>query len=354
MPRPFVTVLIDTFNHERFIEQAIVSVLEQDFSPSAMEVVVVDDGSTDRTAAVVQKFAPRVRYLWKPNGGQASAFNFSIPQARGEIVTFLDGDDWWAKSKLRTVVEFLEKNPGLGAVGHGYFEVDAGGRLLRRIVPEKTYFLQLNDREGAWLLDRVKGFLGASKVAIRRTVLERVLPVPEVLVYEADEFIWTLVVALSGAAVLDQPLLHYRFHESNLFMARHSDEQKARRRYRVLAGLLEHLPPRMKELGVAPELISAALASLQSDAEVLRLSLHGGKPWETFRAERAAYRLAYQKPNAGYRLFKALVLAVTLVMPPRQFYRLKNWYSRKGLRRLRRVLGEPTPAAPIVEGRMQT
>ncbi|HZS70819.1 MAG TPA: glycosyltransferase, partial [Candidatus Acidoferrum sp.] len=78
--RPFVSVLIDTYNHERFIEQAIASVLDQDFPASEMEVLVVDDGSTDRTPEVLRQFEPRVRVIRKANGGQASAFNAGIPQ----------------------------------------------------------------------------------------------------------------------------------------------------------------------------------------------------------------------------------------------------------------------------------
>ena len=96
LPKPYVTVLIDTYNHERFIEKAIASVLEQDYPSANVEVLVVDDGSTDRTAEMVQKFEPRLRLIRKANGGQASAFNVGIPQAHGEIVAFLDGDDWWA------------------------------------------------------------------------------------------------------------------------------------------------------------------------------------------------------------------------------------------------------------------
>jgi glycosyltransferase involved in cell wall biosynthesis len=70
MAKPFVSVLIDTYNHERFIEKALVSVLEQDFPAAEREVVVVDDGSRDRTPEVVGKFGPQVRLLRKENGGQ--------------------------------------------------------------------------------------------------------------------------------------------------------------------------------------------------------------------------------------------------------------------------------------------
>ena len=71
MGRPYISALIDTYNHERFIAQAIESVLAQDFPASEMEIVVVDDGSTDSTGTIVQNYAPRVRYLRKANGGQA-------------------------------------------------------------------------------------------------------------------------------------------------------------------------------------------------------------------------------------------------------------------------------------------
>ncbi len=71
MAKPRVTAIIDTYNHERFVEEAIVSVLEQDFSRSETEVIVVDDGLTDRTPEIVRKFEPRLRLIRKPNGGRS-------------------------------------------------------------------------------------------------------------------------------------------------------------------------------------------------------------------------------------------------------------------------------------------
>jgi glycosyltransferase involved in cell wall biosynthesis len=109
MAKPFVSLLIDTYNHEKFIEQAIVSALEQDFPAADREIIVVDDGSSDRTPAVVRKFELHVRLLRKKNGGQASAFNAGIPECKGEIVSFIDGDDWWASHKLQLAVGELEK-----------------------------------------------------------------------------------------------------------------------------------------------------------------------------------------------------------------------------------------------------
>jgi len=90
MPRPIVSVLIDTYNHERFIEEAVNSVLAQDFPASEREIVVVDDGSTDRTPDILRTFVSEIRVLTKANGGQASAFNCGIPECRGELIAFLE------------------------------------------------------------------------------------------------------------------------------------------------------------------------------------------------------------------------------------------------------------------------
>ncbi len=355
MARPFVSVVIDTYNHERFIEQAILSVLEQEgVSPAEREVVVVDDGSTDNTAAVVRKFAPRVRYLGKKNGGQASAFNAGIPETRGEIVAFLDGDDWWAKEKLRTVLEWLEKNPEAGAIGHGFYQVYANGQPPLLLLPEKRCRLQLGDVRGAQLFSHMRCFLGTSRLTVRRPVLDRILPIPEDLVVEADEFIFTLAVAISGAIVLDQPLFYYRLHSGNLYQFQSHDVANSRRKHNALAGLLRALPPRLEALGVSRQVAQTLLEPVWVDAERIRLGLDGGRPSQTFALERAAYRLSYKHAGPAYRLFNALVLGLTLLLPPRQFYRLRRWYADNSLHRLRRIVGDPTPAAPIVERRLET
>src|SRR5258708_6241114 len=113
--KPLITALVDTYNHERYIEQALVSVLEQGFWPAELEIVVVDDGSTDNTASIIQKFEPRVRHIRKKNGGQASAFNAGFAETSGEIVALLDGDDWWAEGKLAAVLKAFDQHPEASA-----------------------------------------------------------------------------------------------------------------------------------------------------------------------------------------------------------------------------------------------
>jgi glycosyltransferase involved in cell wall biosynthesis len=83
MSQPLITVLIDTYNYGCFIEQAIESVLSQDSRQDLIEILVMDDGSTDDTSERIKKYGPRFRYLYKPNGGQGSALSFGFPTRAG-------------------------------------------------------------------------------------------------------------------------------------------------------------------------------------------------------------------------------------------------------------------------------
>jgi glycosyltransferase involved in cell wall biosynthesis len=346
-----VTVLIDTYNHERFIEQAVTSVVEQDMSMDDVEIVVVDDGSTDRTPEIVRKFEPRVRLLRKPNGGQASAFNFALPQTRGEIIAMLDGDDWWAPQKLRRAIETMETNPDIGIVGHGQFESYSDGRPNGLVLPGRNYRFDLSSLQGAELFRHLAGFLGTSKMTIRRSVLNRILPVPEELLIEADEFIYTLASAIAPAIVLNEPLFYYGFHNGNLFQFEKYEPAKERRKMNVLEVLLRDLPSRLREFNVAQDAIDTIFRGTRVEIERMRLSLEGGSPLRTFAVERCAYRDSYRQVTWRYRLFQALVLMQTLLLPPQLFYRLRRWYSEKGLSRLRSWTGNPVPVVQIIEHR---
>jgi glycosyltransferase involved in cell wall biosynthesis len=349
MTRPAVTVLIDTFNHERFLREAIVSVLEQDFPAAETEILVVDDGSTDATAAIAGDFAPRVRYLRKENGGQASAFNFGIPQAQGEVIAFLDGDDWWKKNKLTAVMNAFDAYPQAGVVGHGIVQTDSERGESSELTPEHPGPFDMRTRQGAQTFRNYMCFLGTSRVAIRRAVLDRVLPIPEGLIVEADEFMSGLAVAYGGAVLLAEPLTHYRIHGDNLYQFSAKDSARMRRKMNVIACLAREWPGRLAAAGVGPEEIEIIVAPSRSMATRMKLRLDGGWPSETYRAERADLQHAYRKMGLGYRLYKEAVLIATLLMPPRWFYRLRDWYSDRNLRRFRRVVGEPEPMAAVIE-----
>jgi len=148
------------------IETAISSVLEQDFPESEREIVVVDDGSTDRTAELVRRYEPRVQLVTKKNGGQASAFNAGIPECRGEVIVFLDGDDWWAPGKLRKIARVFAEDPSLGMIGHAFIEsFDDGAR--KTISPSERVRLQVKNVSAAKLFRLSRCYFGTSRLALR-------------------------------------------------------------------------------------------------------------------------------------------------------------------------------------------
>lgn len=113
---PKVSVIIPTFNRSGYLRQAVASVLAQTYSD--FEIIVVDDGSTDDTAATVARFDDlRIVYLHQDNAGRSVARNFGMARARGEFIAFLDDDDLFLPHKLAVQAAFLEAQPDVGLVG---------------------------------------------------------------------------------------------------------------------------------------------------------------------------------------------------------------------------------------------
>ena len=322
----FVSALIDTYNHERFIERAITSVLEQDFPASGREIIVVDDGSTDRTPEIVRRFEPHVRLLRKSNGGQASAFNAGIPECRGEIIAFLDGDDWWAPGKLRRVSDLLAADPFLGAIGHGMFLCLEGGSQHLVVPPSQARF-RLDSVSAADFFRLNRCYFGTSKLTLRTSLARKILPVPDSLVFEADEYIFTLAPALAEVLLLPEPLFYYRLHGANLFMAAGGNSAGLRRKQQVYASLVAELRRALPAYGVKAEIADVLLEPLDAEATHLRLLLDGGFSWETFRVESALYRLQHRHVPWRSRAFRALSMIPALLLPPRWFYAGRRWLA---------------------------
>ncbi len=208
-----VTVVIDTFNHERFIEEAIRSVLSQDFPQSQMEILVVDDGSTDRTAEIVRQFEPQIKLLRKANGGQASAISFGVAHARGEFVAFLDGDDVWLPNKVSRVVAEFERNLRAVLVYHKFSFWDSrDGREWNPKWPLVS---------GDILADRHKMQLYSpaptSSLAFRKTCLDRLTPVPQRCSYMHDAYLTGTAIFLGPVSALPESLTKNRVHGNNLW-----------------------------------------------------------------------------------------------------------------------------------------
>ena len=126
------SIIINSYNYARYLGQAIDSALGQTYPHT--EVVVVDDGSTDDSRAVLTGYGNRVRAVLKDNGGQASAFNAGLQASRGEVVLFLDSDDALLPKAVARAVEFF-RDPDVVKVHWPLWEIDAQGRKTGTVWP---------------------------------------------------------------------------------------------------------------------------------------------------------------------------------------------------------------------------
>jgi len=125
-----VSVIIPTYNRSKMVKDAICSVLDQ--TESDLEIIVVDDGSTDDTCSVVESLNDRrITYFYKTNGGPASARNFGLSKVKGKYIAFLDSDDYWPKNYLEVMVSRLENDSKFGAAYSPVTVVYPDGKQLK-------------------------------------------------------------------------------------------------------------------------------------------------------------------------------------------------------------------------------
>lgn len=148
-----VSVVIPVYNGEAFLAEAIESVLRQD--PRPMEIIVVDDGSTDGTAQIAANFIEHVKYVYQPNSGPPAARNRGLKMVQGDVIAFLDADDLWPENKLRDQLVCFAQDPSTEIVlgltqrllknGKKYMEPllghDFGSALFKRSVFDKVGLL---------------------------------------------------------------------------------------------------------------------------------------------------------------------------------------------------------------------
>jgi glycosyltransferase involved in cell wall biosynthesis/SAM-dependent methyltransferase len=203
-----VSIVIPVYNAERVLGETIRSALGQTWKD--LEVVVVDDGSTDRSAGVVKSFGDLVRYYHFENGGGAKARNRGIALACGRYIALLDHDDLWAPTKLERQVAILEAHPEVGLVITDIEHIDRDGR------PMGIFAQGYNPSDQFYRLF-VKGYVPTpSSAMIRRSVIERAQGLDER--YKSagldDQEFWTRVAACCEIANIAEPLTFHRNNEA--------------------------------------------------------------------------------------------------------------------------------------------
>lgn len=247
---PLVSIIINNYNYGRFLREAIDSALNQTYPH--VEVIVVDDGSTDGSQEIITSYGDRVIPVLKENGGQASAFNAGFVACRGDIIFFLDSDDVFYPNKVKEITDVLTSkmvnNPDV-MVYHLLECVDKNGASLGCKIPESLYKVPANLYEYA---RQYKFFPYAaaptSGIAISRELAMRIFPIPEKGVRtSADEFIVRPASLLGEVYGIDYVLSNYRLHGKNNW---YNEKQVKTKEFAFL--LEEFLNAKLKENNKTP------------------------------------------------------------------------------------------------------
>ena len=223
-----VSVIIPTYNRSDLVREAVASVLAQ--QDAAFEVIVVDDGSVDGTAATFEDFGAAIRPIWQPHNGVSSARNTGILAAVGEWLAFLDSDDLWRPQKLRVQLDFLSKHPELRICQTEETWIRNGHKLN-----PKKYHQKPQGYCFPQLLERC--LISPSAVIIHREVFEAVGLFDESLPACEDYDLWLRIGCRYPLGLIDQALTIKRGGHADQL----SNTIPALDRYRIqaLAKLLE-------------------------------------------------------------------------------------------------------------------
>jgi glycosyltransferase involved in cell wall biosynthesis len=209
--RPAVSVVIPAYNAAGFIRTALDSVLNQTFED--FEVVVVDDGSCDDTASIVQGYGARVRLYSQRQGGASKARNHGISKATGELVAFLDADDLWRPRKLERQVDLFRRRPDLGLVATGHEVVyDRFPTKVSR--PDKRQRLFSDGNVARSIL--INSGILTSSIMVPRKILRDLGGFNEDLRIGEDDDLWIRITVRHPADLVDEVLVRHRVREGSL------------------------------------------------------------------------------------------------------------------------------------------
>jgi glycosyltransferase involved in cell wall biosynthesis len=238
--RPHVSVVVSSYNYARFLRTSIDSILGQSYP--LLELIVVDDGSTDESPEIIDSYGSRVVALCKANGGQASALNAGVRASRGDILVFVDSDDALFPDAIEKAVASL-REPGASKVHWNLAVADSEGTISPAVIRKE---LSQGDLREAVLRGGADGYKWppTSGNAWTRAFVDKTFPIPEREFTTCPDFYLATLAPMYGAVRrIDEPLGFWRHHPVNRSCCR-AFEQNLRegkaRSERSLAALEEH------------------------------------------------------------------------------------------------------------------
>jgi glycosyltransferase involved in cell wall biosynthesis len=230
--QPLVSILINNYNYGQYLAEAIESALAQTYEP--LEVIVVDDGSTDGSGAIIAGYGDRIQAIYQPNQGQAAAFNTGFAHSQGEIICFLDADDVFLPQKVAAIVNVFQSDADTGWCFHPQHYLQAGDPPLPLVANDGS--VPVVRRNVMAMMQR--GKLGnpfdfpipaTSAMSFRRALLQQILPMPQGEgISLNDSYIKFVALGVSPGATLNQAISLQRIHANNAFTRKNDQRQVAK------------------------------------------------------------------------------------------------------------------------------
>jgi glycosyltransferase involved in cell wall biosynthesis len=215
---PLVSIIINNYNYAHFLPKAIDSALNQTYS--SVEVIVVDDGSTDNSQEIIRNYGNKIVPVLKENGDHASTFNAGFAASSGEIICCLDADDRFILGKIIQVVEVFTSHPEIGWCFHSLKLVDSETEQVLGVTRAFPKLEEDISTSCDFRTQLKKGQLpfyapSTSALCFRRSLLEQILPMSETLKQAADRYLTYSSIFLSVGFFINQELTIQGIHHSN-------------------------------------------------------------------------------------------------------------------------------------------
>lgn len=227
-----VSIVMTSYNYGRFVHQAVKSVLDQTYRH--FELLIVDDGSSDDSLDVLRSFDdPRVVLMSQANSGQAASWNRAYQHSNGELILFLDSDDFWRPSKIERMVEMHRAMRGRYSVmQHNLTVVGTGSEhSYRRILPAGDCFAEMK------ATGRLSYFVTSSGLGVPRWIAEKVFPIPEQLRISPDAFLTRSAFVYAPVMAIPEELGCLRLHGANAGMTQSQEFHDDLRRELIFPAL---------------------------------------------------------------------------------------------------------------------
>ncbi len=206
---PLISVIVPTYNYAHFIGDCLESIFSQTYKD--FEVIVVDDGSTDGTAEILQEYKEKIRYIYQENRGLPSARNTGIQSSHGKFLAFLDSDDLWLPYKLEEQIRILGDDADMGIIFSDASAFNERGVIRESILKEEKICT-------GFCFERLfmGNYLVMPTVMIRKNCLEKSGIFDESLTAVEDYDLWLRISLFYKIGFVDKVLAMYRVHPSNM------------------------------------------------------------------------------------------------------------------------------------------